>query len=273
MRFAWASDIHLDFIDREEDVGRVEDEFAARLALEDFDGVFITGDISVSHSLQRHLQIIERVVKKPIYFVCGNHDFYGNSVASTRDNVAASCASSKYLKYLTDSNEVISLTKDVAIVGHDGWYDAMYGDPFEKRIVMSDWLKITDFFIGVGPLNRGGIDIGTVISIARGLAFEAVEYVSAIVAKAAQTYKTVVILTHVPPFVDPSSEKGSLPWYSSKLMGDAIRTVGAEFPNVKFSVLCGHTHEKMSMQISRNIVCHSSDADYGSPKFQLVEVK
>ena len=91
-KFGWATDIHLDFLG---DDNKRLIEFAEGLVRESPTGLFLTGDLSVTQKLVYHLSAIERVVQRPIYFVLGNHDFYGinqscvyrPSVAETRAKV------------------------------------------------------------------------------------------------------------------------------------------------------------------------------------------
>ena len=70
---------------------------------------------------------IEEIIQKPIYFVLGNHDFYKDSIAKTRQRIAELAAESKHLRYLT-AMEVVELSPQTAIIGHDGWADGRFGD-------------------------------------------------------------------------------------------------------------------------------------------------
>ena len=77
--YAWLTDIHLEFLRDKKAVGFVE-ELAAR----EFDGIFLTGDISNAGRLEFHLRLFEDNYQAPVYFVLGNHDYYGGSVESVR---------------------------------------------------------------------------------------------------------------------------------------------------------------------------------------------
>ena len=273
-KFAWATDIHLDFIDGPEDVGRVQDEFALPLSNIECDGVFITGDISRSDQVTRHLHILDSLVDKPIYFILGNHDFYGSDFEATRRSVDEVCSKSKNLKYLTRLDQCVSLTSETALIGHDGWYDASFGDPMTSSYLMSDWLKIENFNMVSGIYRVPmGIEINKTIIVdyCRYLAFEAAEHIKTQAEMAAKNHKTVVILTHVPPFLQlhkpggRTSSEASFPWYTSKLVGDAITDVSRRFPEVRFEVFCGHTHEKFDANISDNLSCHVGGSVYGEP--------
>jgi predicted phosphohydrolase len=272
-RLAWCTDIHLDFLDRPDEVGRVHDQFAGPLSEVDCDAVLITGDISLSPHLVRHLGILDRIVDRPIYFVLGNHDFYGGSFDLVRSQVRSACAGSRNLRYLTGAGPV-HLTDGVALVGDDGWYDALHGDASQSPYIMSDWFRIADYLnAGAVHLGPGGPqpNMGTVVSLSRGIAFDSAMRMQAALTQAARTHETLVVLTHVPPWVEAhrhdgkSGSPGAHPWYTSKLMGDAIEEVASRHPHVTFEVFCGHTHGRFDHRVSENIVCHVGGSEYGSP--------
>ena len=75
-RLAWLTDIHLDFLDAKQ-----VDAFCQNVASCDTDAFMIGGDISIATQIQEHLLLLARHLRGPIYFVLGNHDFYGGSIA------------------------------------------------------------------------------------------------------------------------------------------------------------------------------------------------
>ena len=113
MRLAWLTDIHLKFLQTPQ-----RRQFLEKVK-ESADAVAISGDIGESTDIAQYLSEMANVVKKPIYFVLGNHDFYRDSIAGTRRRIANS-PGTEHLHYLT-SLGVVALTEDFAIVGHDGW--------------------------------------------------------------------------------------------------------------------------------------------------------
>ena len=270
---AWCTDIHLDFLDRSEEDGRIERELVAPILDSNCSGVMITGDISISETLCQHLALLDGLIKKPIYFVLGNHDFYGGSFSGVRSAIADLCSRSKNLKYLTNENPLF-LSDRVALIGHDGWYDGLYGDPIHSGYIMTDWIRIDDFFQSgaIRPMN-GGLqpNLNVILSVARHAAFEASKSVLEKGRAAAQKSPTVVVLTHVPPFPElhrpdnKSSSVNGMPWYTSKMMGDALRQLSREFPDTRFEVFSGHTHGLSSERITRNLTCHVGGATYDQP--------
>jgi len=78
-RLAWLTDIHLEFA-AAEDVGA----FYNGLADAAPDAVLVGGDTGTASSVRRHLLSLEKRLRCPIYFVLGNHDFYGGSIEYVR---------------------------------------------------------------------------------------------------------------------------------------------------------------------------------------------
>src|SRR3990172_12208887 len=95
MRLAWATDVHLEFLTHAEIVA-----FCGELRRHDPDAVLLTGDISVSRSLDEHLRLLEEHLARPIYFVLGNHDCYHGSIAATRELARERTRTSAFLRWL-----------------------------------------------------------------------------------------------------------------------------------------------------------------------------
>jgi Calcineurin-like phosphoesterase len=283
MRAIWTTDIHLDSLD--DGISPAVFVFLQSLFKSSPDAVIITGDITTATDIERHLSVIESVASCPVYFVCGNHDFYNGEISHVRSKIQELTSRSKKLCYLSRSG-VHSLTPHTAIVGHDGWYDGYLGDPQRTSFLMRDWFRISEF-INAGATTQfsgmysGGqsVNLGVCLSVARKLAAEAAEHVAYQASEAAKTHSSVVIATHVPPWEDAhvhnttKGEIGAIPWYTSKLMGAAIEKVASRHPSVDFTVLCGHTHSQKSLSVSHNLVCHVAPSEYGAPVYSTVVIK
>ena len=79
MQLAWTSDLHLVFLRPSATGAGGLLSWLEGLAREPFDALAISGDISEAPSLREHLGLLESYVRRPIYFVLGNHDFYRGS--------------------------------------------------------------------------------------------------------------------------------------------------------------------------------------------------
>lgn len=266
MNFAWLTDIHLDHL-RDEVLGAFID------SAKGYDGYLITGDISNSHKLISQLEACYAAWAAPIYFVLGNHDFWGSSFASVRRRVVNFCKTHPECAYLSKSEPI--WLGNTAIVGHDGWYDALHGDVKGSRFLMSDWVNggIHDF----APYTRGAlyyddIDKPGLIQHCQELASDGVALVAVGLHKAIKAgAERVIVLTHVPPWREASWHEGkpgeatAIPWFTSKIMGDTLEKWAMKFPQVQFDVLCGHTHGKWEGNILPNLSCRVGGTDYGRP--------
>ncbi len=137
-RFAWITDIHLNFLPIE----RCE-EFLSELAGLELDGLLISGDIAESHDLADYLLRIEQAVSADVYFVLGNHDFYYSSIRTVRAAIEQLCAERSQLHYLSIDGP-IELADGVALVGHDGWADGRLGDYERSQIFLHDYQLIAE---------------------------------------------------------------------------------------------------------------------------------
>ena len=117
--------------------------------------VLITGDIAEADSLLDWLSALESELACPIYFVLGNHDYYGGSMRSVRAAVESRCRDSRYLRWL-DQSGVVRLSAAASLVGAGGWADARYGDYERSGVRLNDLNYIHDL-IGHDHRTRGHI--------------------------------------------------------------------------------------------------------------------
>jgi len=277
-KYAWTTDCHLDHINQP---ARLINFFEG-LVVNDPTAIVITGDISNASNLVYHLSAMERVVQRPIYFVLGNHDYYSSDIETVRKQMNELNNTSQHLKYLATTSYV-PLSAATALVGHDGWYDALNGDALNSRFMMADWVYIRDLVQHSGGrafINNGNImDRSSLISTIRRLASEGVKHMADGIKAAVRYHKHIVVATHVPPFEESHVFKGKVgdsnaqPWFTSKLCGDMLLSAARAMPNVHFTVLCGHTHGKYDGKVLPNLEVHVGAAEYGSPVLaSLVEL-
>lgn len=263
------SDIHLNFLDDK----KIEKwaSYVGR-AVPDAQGILITGDISEAPQLSQHLKALYQFSGKlPIWFVLGNHDVWKSGVATVQDEMKLLHQANPNITWLGDA-DVIQIADKAALVGGDGWYDAMLGDWQNSHFRMRDWDLIFDFM----PVMHSKAGV---VAVARKFAYASVVYLEKRISEAvALGNETVVILTHVPPFEEASQHRGRVcdrftqPWYTSKAMGEMILQKAAENPDKKFVVFCGHTHSKCHVQPAHNVAVFVMGADYGNPSFTTIQL-
>lgn len=261
MPCAWLTDIHLEFLKDSEAIGFVKGLAARRL-----DGLFLTGDISTASKLEFHLQIFEDIFKRPVYFVLGNHDYYGGAIETVRKTTEELCSRSNWLHWLPAAR-ILQLSPETCVVGHDGWADGRYGDYANSGVMLNDYLKIQDF-IQAGSAGR--------LALLNRLGDQAAAYLNTILPEALDRYNHVFVLTHVPPFKEACCHEGEishddwLPHFACKAVGDVLVKLMAAHPTRKMTLLCGHTHSSGRVEILPNLLIKTGGAKYGSPAIQEI---
>jgi len=240
------------------------------LAAQKFDGLFLTGDISTATQIEAHLQLFEDLYQAPVYFVLGNHDYYGGTIESVRKMVEEICYKSKWLHWLPVSG-VVRLNKDTCLIGHDGWADGRLGDYGGSKVMLNDYLKIQNF-VQAGDVGR--------LAVLNSLGDQAATHFQDILPGALEQFNHVIVLTHVPPFKESCWHEGEfsaddwLPHFSCKAVGDVLAKSMAGFPDKQMTVLCGHTHSSGKCQVLSNLQVKTGGAKYGSPMIQeVIEVE
>ena len=266
MRLAWLTDIHLNFLD---DLER--ERFLEAIA-DKADAFAITGDIGESPDITGYLKLMEDILRKPIYFVLGNHDFYRGSIADTRDEVARLAEESEFLVYMTTTS-VAELSPQTALIGHDGWTDARLGDFDNSHVFLNDYVAIQELRKWKGEFS---LDKPALKEVLHSLGDEAADHLEAVLQQAVANHSRVIALTHVPPFKEAAwydgrhSDDNWLPHFACKAAGDALRRIMNSKPQSHLLVLCGHTHGQGEVQITQNIEVLTGEAEYGKPVIQQV---
>jgi len=266
MRLAWATDIHLNFLD-----AQARCRFLESLGKK-ADAVAISGDIGESPDIEGHLLEIEEVLQRPIYFVLGNHDFYRGSITRTRQAVTRLAIQSEHLVYLT-ANAVVELTPKTALIGHDGWADARLGDFENSQVILNDYVVIEELPKWRADERFDKEALGEALNV---LGDEAAGHFAKTIAEAAANYTNVIAVTHVPPFREATWHEGRtsddnwLPHFSCKAAGDAMLSVMRSHPQCSLLVLCGHTHGGGETAPLDNLRVLTGEAVYGRPAVQKV---
>lgn len=255
MKAVWLSDIHLNFI--------MKHEREALYRSLHGDVILISGDIAESDSIVRMIAEMHSMVNKPIYFVCGNHDYYGSSITAVRASLPDNWLGNGQHVHLTDRT---------ALVGIDGWADMRHGNS-NTYISMNDENYITE--LRHVRLTAGRL--GTIVS-RQGLADKDAETLTNAVntAMSQHTYKQIIVLTHIPPYPEACKHQGYdtdpsvLPYYCSGATGKALDELATQYPNVKFRVFCGHTHSTAYHKPHPNMIVRAGESQYYTPKVQRV---
>jgi len=259
-RIAWLTDLHLDFVEPEAAVA----DFSRRVADAPSDVVLVGGDIGTAALMEDYLRQLEAAAQRPIYFVLGNHDFYGGRISEVRRRAADLSRSSRWLHWLPSAG-IVELDADTSLVGHDSWADGRFGKGVRSRFLLNDFFCVYDF------QGRSHEDWFTSIAA---LGDEAAEYFRDILPRAFARSRRVVLLTHVPPFAEAAwhlgrmSDEEALPHFACRAVGEALTEIMATRPDRYLTVLCGHTHSPGFVQVRANLEVHTGSAEYGAPAIQ-----
>jgi hypothetical protein len=262
VHIAWATDVHLDSVS-EQDV----ELFCQNLSSDGATGLLLSGDIAEAETFAQWIDHLHARLEIPVYFVLGNHDFYGGDISAVRRR--ARSLESDGVTYLSGSGPV-PVAPGVALVGHDGWGDCQIGnlDNFE---FLTDYLAIRDLSdtIDTGLLRQGVIPRDRLRDKLQALGRAAADALQPHLIAAAGANDSVLVATHVPPFEDACWHDGSvspstwLPGFTCQAIGDLLIDVCNDYQEVEFTVVCGHTHGYGHTRPQPNLNVHTGYGDYG----------
>ena len=263
-KLVWLTDLHLDAADI-----ALTGEFISKLVGLEPDALLIGGDICNGYAALLRLKEISSKISCEVYFVLGNHDYYYGSINNIRKMATLLTQEIPLLHYLTQSN-VIELSPETALIGDDGWSDGRQGDFLHSTIVLNDYFLI-DELKDLSPLDR--------LHKLNALGAESAKHLEKLLRLALEKYSQIVLLTHVPPFVQACMTDGKMsddnwaPHFVNKSAGEVLLSLMEAHPNNQLLVLCGHSHEYSDMQILPNLRVLTGESKLGMPGVQgIIEV-
>lgn len=274
MKIVRATDIHYNFVHAEKKKAFIRHINEANAEL-----VLLGGDISDGDP-STLLNEISSNIWHDIYYVLGNHDFYGESINVLRHKVV----DTQKIRYLPNHG-VIHIDDNTSILGHDCWGDGRNGDPISAfldprnphSVQLRDFTEIRDLKIVhkiqnlfVQKLNELGDQAANHFR----------KHLPA-------THDNVIILTHVPPFQDVCyyHENGNenrplirqnddwAPFFTCKAVGDLLMTYANENPHKKILVMSGHMHVPMDKMITKNMRCTVGKGSYKEPQLDVFDTE
>lgn len=260
MSIVWASDLHAGFLE-DKQLTKFCESIANTPGLE---SVLIGGDISEARKLTSDLNTVRRYIKVPIYFVLGNHDYYGSSIKEMSNIAKHYCRSNDNIWWLDDQQGAIDLGNGIGLMGVGGWGDCTVGNPDSRAVALNDWHYIEELSY-LTHTSRVGVlkDLGK----------KAAEHTALLLSKAVCKFDKIVFLTHVPPWPEVSFHRGVrsddnyLPYYCCAQVGKVICGIMKEYPEKSLLSLSGHTHGGGEAAITDNILALSSSSEYKMPEF------
>lgn len=266
MNAAWLSDIHLDFLK-----SKHEERLEFYKTLVQYDAVIISGDIATNTAVYL-IEMTDRI-KKPIYFVLGNHDYYRSSFLAVQESMLKLKEYHPDIHYLSLGSECLNET--TAIVGVDGWYDLKNGSFKDTKAILADCIYIKELKPSVHVSNRYFYNLDK--TKLKNIIKDKVKQDKEILKNQLDTVlknrniTDIIVVLHVPPFEQSSIHEGKscspemLPYFSSKTYGRMLLSAAKKRPKVNFTVLCGHTHSATYYKPLDNLQVYTAGAEYGLP--------
>ncbi|MCD4686721.1 MAG: metallophosphoesterase [Anaerolineae bacterium] len=262
MRIAWSTDLHLNFLGQPQILN-----FLAEVSLQKPDVWLISGDIGDAPRLLAYLRLFDMILRFPVYFVLGNHDFYHGSLGAIREVVSVYCGESRRLRYLPETG-IVALSAETAVVGVDGWGDGRIGDYQNSWVMLNDFLLIHEL-TGLSEAAR--------LAHLNALGDVEAARLRDLLPQALATHRRVIVVTHVPPFKETCWHEGQLsddnflPFFTCQAVGDVLLEVMADQPaDRECLVLCGHSHGAGEVQVRENLRVLTGGAEYEQPTVQRV---
>lgn len=260
-RLAWLTDLHLDHAPPEALEGLCREVEASGAT-----HVLIGGDIGEAPSVVGYLEALGERLRRPIFFVLGNHDYYKGWISQVREQAAALSARSPWVRWLPAAG-VVRLSAEVALVGHGGWGDGRAPELATSRVRLNDSVWIGDL------AGRFGVELAAPL---RRLGAEAASSLAPHLASALGWAREVIVLTHVPPFVGACWHMGATsdadwaPHFTCVSVGEVLLEAAQAHPGQRITALCGHTHSPGWYRAAPNLEVWTGEADYGEPEVQGV---
>lgn len=255
-KLAWLTDLHLNFVGRNE-----VEKLCNTIQQSGADAVLITGDIATSTNITRYLEFLADSLKRPIYFVLGNHDYYGSSFKTVNSEVGKVVKENEHLVWLSRSG-VVELSADTCLIGYEGLADGRLGDPEGSQVILNDYYNIEELRQPTKELR---------LKVQNRLGDAAARYLKNQLATAVCKYKRIIVALHTPPFAEACWHLGQLtdeyylPHFGCKATGMALKNPMAKHPEVSMSVYCGHTHSGGYAEILPNLLVFTAGAEYRVP--------
>ena len=262
-KLCWMSDLHLDATN---DFSQWC--FLEKLRVAEFDAAVVTGDVSIANDLEEHLRAVAQAcAPRPVYFVAGNHDFFGSSFAAVDAVLEGLCADLDNLVCL-GHGEIVLLGNNAALVGHRGWADGLSGRQQNTGVESSDHERIQDFREIPDRRHR--------FAKMAALGAESANYFRSVLPRCLGWTSHVFIATHFPPFVqatrygDRQCDRDHLPHFCNLSAGQVLGWF-AKRTQRKMTVLCGHTHCPAEVQFANTLTIRVAGAVRGEPTFELLQ--
>lgn len=260
---AWATDTHFELANDKQFKKFIEDS-------ENCDALLITGDIAQATSWQHYIyKVAKKLAPMPVFFILGNHDIYYSELSIEHDKLLSISVDNLY-PLTTMSPHLIA--DNVAIVGHQNWWDGGYSEEYsnliDRTFMFQDYTLIDnlkDLVTSEQRFNR-----------LKNMSEDATSLILEKLKTAFDKVDNVILAVHVPPFKQNCTHFGLpmatnfLSHFSSKILGDALFFLMRNMPHKKLLVLSGHTHEETTYSPLPNLISRTTKANLLKPRVHTI---
>ena len=257
--YSWVTDLHFELAS-EQNIQK----FYTQLDEDKPAGLIVSGDIGENGLFVEHLEAMQETIDGPVYFVLGNHDYYGGWIANIHEKVAQLLLNNDNLHYLT-AGDIIPLNKQWALVGHDGWADGGYGNFLDSKIELRDFHCIEDLRYLTRKERLEKVQL---------LGKTAAEELKKTIEAAFCKFDCVLVNTHTPPFIENAFGNTSFedaswtPHLTCYAIGQMLMELMQQNPSKKATVLCGHSHKRTYYAPLENLEILSGRVKESQPQIQ-----
>ena len=253
----WSTDIHLDCVHPQHPAYQ---EWIQNQVNHPSEGILLTGDLANATNLETWLLCLAQDLKKPIYFVLGNHDFYKGSIQEVLTRIQNL---HHPLLFWLDQKAPIQLNDTTTLIGSHGWGDGGVGDFLTTPIRINDHRLIEELaFLSREETFKRIQKLGQDAAL--------------LVAQHLQEVQTshIIVATHVPPFrqstwyQDRYGDWDWMPDFCCAAMGQVLMEYAQNHPQKTLNVYCGHSHGQGAYSPLKNLSIFTGKAEYGKPSIQ-----
>lgn len=261
LNILWMTDPHIDHLSQQQ-----RERWFDRIEAFGGDAILLTGDIAEADTVA---DVLVEVAARhhTVWFVLGNHDYYGSSIVEVRARMNRLWNENGALTYLSQSVPICIGTS--AVLGIDGWADGRAGAFMTSEIMLNDYVRIQELknlgrFERFAQLKQQGDA-------------EAAALRQKLAQLDTEVIRQLFIATHVPPFAEACWYEGSntinewTPHFTSIAVGEVLLDFARSHPDISIEVYCGHSHHEGSVDMRNNLQVHTGRAVYGdwSPHYEL----
>lgn len=258
MKIAFCSDLHLNFIPKNEIIN-----FANKITDTGCDILLISGDIAESQSLDECLSLLANTFCKPIYYVLGNHCYYKSSIKDTI-NYCNKYLNTGYLNFM--DNRIVKINNEITLIGQNIFYDLSVGN-LTGDFDIADFDQIKDFKPLMYPKQR--------LDYFQNKAREDAINLHNLIEEAVNYSKKIIYLAHPPLdedisfYGDRKSPSYSIGYFCNKIVGDKLKEMASKYLNIDFLALTGHSHYRASYEVD-NLKMYVAAAKYYEPNIEKI---